>query len=366
MSGDAAGRDERDETGGGERDDDGSGSGGDGGAGSSGGGDGDAASESLTYYVDGDLVAAADAAVSVRDRGFLYGDAAFETVRVYGGTPWRWDAHVDRLFGSLDRLGMPADELGLTADGLRERVDETLAANGLADASVRLSVTRGETDGFTPPPATETEPTVVALVTPLPRGGRADRGGESVWDGPATLQTAKTRRVPDRSLPSDAKTHNYLNGVLARAETRVSDADEAVLLDADGDVAECATANLFFVADDVVRTPSLAGPVLPGVTRRVVLDVVRDEGFPVEEGSYAPDDVRAADEAFITSSIREIRPVGVYDGVTIGDDPEPGPVTRLVSRLYDQRVEAACYGERGGADADSRDGPDAADAGRDG
>ncbi|MFC6787045.1 aminotransferase class IV [Halobaculum halobium] len=293
----------------------------------------------LVFHVDGELVPANEASVSVTDRGFQYGDAAFETVRAYGGTLWRWDAHVERLFGTLDALGMPAGELGLSALDLEARVRDALRANDLADAYVRLSVTRGETAGFAPPDAAETEPTVVAVVKPLPRGGREATGGSSTWEGPATLQTVKTRRVPDRAIPSEAKTHNYLNNVLARVETRVTGADEAVMLDGDGFVAECATANLFFVADDAIRTPSLDGPVLPGVTRAEVLDIAREEGFPVEEGRYVPDDVRDADEAFIASSIRELRPVGTYDGVDIGG----GPVTTLLSRLYDERVEATCY-----------------------
>lgn len=298
------------------------------------------------YHVDGDLVPADEAAVSVRDRGFLYGDAAVETVRVYGGTPFRWEAHADRLADTCETLGMPLDSTPVSALGLRARVRETLDANDLTDARVRLSVTRGESDGkgLTPPPPADADPTVVATVAPLPRGGEA---GGRAWDGPATLQTAKTRRVPDRSVPSDAKTHASLAAVLARAETRVTDADDAVLLDADGGVTGCAAANLFFVADDAVRTPALDGSTFPGVTRATALDVVRSEGFPVETGRYAPDDVRAADEAFLTSAVGEVRPVDTYDGVDVGG----GPVTTLVSRLYDERVERACY-----ADGDVDDG----------
>lgn len=96
-----------------------------------------------------------------------------------------------------------------------------------------------------------------------------------MWDGPATVQTVKTRRIPDRSLPARAKTHNYLNGILARVELRVTGADEALMLDADGYVTEGATSNLFFVDDNALCTPSLDGPVLPGITRRVVLDLAR-------------------------------------------------------------------------------------------
>ncbi|WP_129114901.1 aminotransferase class IV [Halegenticoccus tardaugens] len=281
------------------------------------------------YHVDGELVPAAEATVSVRDRGFLYGDAAFETIRVYGSTPFEWDAHVDRLRATCDLLAI---DHRLSDADLRSRVEETLDANDLADAYVRLSVTRGVQPGkLTPDP--DVDPTVVVIVSELPRGGRE---GRPVWDAPATLQTVKTRRVPDRSIPARAKTHNYLNGVLARLELGVSDADEALLLNADGRITEGATSNVFFVADDALRTPNLDSPVLPGITRSVVLDLAREEGIPVEEGSYAPGDLRRADEAFLTNTTWELRPVARVDGIAVGD----GPVTALLSRLFDERVEA--------------------------
>jgi branched-chain amino acid aminotransferase len=292
----------------------------------------DSGAPNLQFFVDGELVPAAEATVSVRDRGFMYGDAAFETMRSYGGTVFRWDAHWDRLEATCETLSIPLP--GSRAD-LYERVSETLAANDLREASVRLSITRGaDHRGLTPPD--DPDPTVVIQVSPLPRGGVE---GDSAWDDPEVLQTVKRKRVPDESIPSDAKTHNYLNGILARLETRVSDADEALVLDADGNVAEAATANVWFVDDNALRTPSLDGPILPGVTRDVVLDLAAEEGIPVEEETYAPDDVRDADEAFLTSSIREIRPIERLDGVEIGG----GPVTSLLARLYDARVERECY-----------------------
>jgi branched-chain amino acid aminotransferase len=284
------------------------------------------------YHVDGDLVPAGEASVPVSDRGFRYGDAAFETVRVYGGTLFRWDAHLDRLADTCEILSL---DHGLAREDLRTRVEAVLDANGLADASVRLSITRGPDDGGIVPEE-EIDPTVVVTCRPLPRGGR---GSEPTWDGPATLQTVKTRRPPDRALPSKAKTHNYLNGVLAGLELRVTGADEALILDMDGAVAEGTTSNCFFVDDRALHTPSLDGPVLPGVTRDVVLDLARSEGVPIRTGRYTPDDVRSADEVFITSSTREIRPVGTVDGIEIDD----GPVTPLLSRLYDALVERECY-----------------------
>ncbi|SFF91450.1 branched-chain amino acid aminotransferase [Halopelagius inordinatus] len=323
---------------------------------SDGGDEGDDESD-LLYHVDGELVPADEATVSVRDRGFMYGDAAFETLRAYGGDVFRWGAHADRLRETCDVLSL---DHGVAADDLKARVDETLRANELEDAYVRLSVTRGVQPGkLTPEEAVD--PTVVVVATPLPRGGR---GSDPVWDGPASLQTVKTRRVPDRSIPARAKTHNYLNGILARLELRVTDvagqspagrrgslgdADEAVMLDSDGHLAEGATSNLFFVRDDALCTPSLDGPVLPGVTRAEVVDVAAAEEIPVREGSFTPDDLRDASEAFVTNTTWEIRPVESVDGIDVGG----GPVTTLLSTVFDARVEREHYAE-GGSEPNGR------------
>ena len=309
--------------------------------------------DSLVYHVDGELVPAEAASVSVDDRGFRYGDAAFETMRAYGGEIFAWKAHADRLRETCEVLKL---DHGIATDDLHRRIDDTLAANELSDAYVRLSITRGVQPGKLTPQE-PVDPTVVIIVKPLPRGGS---DGQPVYEGPATLQTVKTKRVPDTAIPARAKTHNYLNGILARLELRVSDADEAIMVDTNGHVAEGATSNLFFVRDNALRTPSLDGPVLPGITRRVVLDIAEEEGIPVEDGQYTPDEIRNADEVFVTNSTWEIRPVEVVDGIRIGDDADSGgggddsnnetaesttagPVTTLLSRLFDARIERAHY-----------------------
>ena len=290
----------------------------------------------MQYHVDGDLVPADEATVSVRDRGFIYGDAAFETLRAYGGTVFEWGAHEARLRRTCEALGF-ADAV---PDDLRDRVQATLDANDLADAYVRLSVTRGVQPGkLTPDP--EVDPTVVVIVKELPRGGRE---GERVWDGPAVVQTVKTRRTPDAAVPAAAKTHNYLNGVRARLELRQAAtddyaADEAVIRSTDDHVTEGATSNLFWVDGGVLKTPTTDLPVLPGVTRRVVLELARAEDFPVEEGRFPVTDLREADEAFVTNTTWEVRPVASVDGM----DKPTGPMTTLLQRLFDERVEAAHY-----------------------
>ncbi|MFC4436767.1 MULTISPECIES: aminotransferase class IV [Natrialbaceae] len=288
-------------------------------------------SDELLYHVDGELVPASEATVSVDDRGFRYGDAAFETLRAYGGTLFEWSAHVERLERTCDALRL---EHGLSADDLHERVRETLAANDLADAYARLSVTRGVQPGkLTPQP--EVDPTVVVYVKPLPRGGLE---GAPVWDGPATVQSVETRRVPDAAIPASAKTHNYLNGILARAELE-GDADEALLRDLEGNVAEGATSNLFFVRGGTLCTPSTDGDVLPGITREIVLELADEAGVPTEEGRYGLEDVLEADEAFLTNRTWELRPVAELDRAEIGG----GEVTERLSRSYDERVKEVCY-----------------------
>lgn len=289
----------------------------------------------MLYHVNGELVERSAATVSVDDRGFRYGDAAFETCRAYGGTVYLWDRHLERLRRTCETLGMPDAVPGDLAD----RVAETLEANDLEDAYVRVSVTRGVQPGKLTP-AEAVDPTVVVYAKPLPRGGV---GGERAWDGPAVVQSVATRRVPDAAVPVDAKTHNYLNGVLARLELRRASSeeyrpDEALLRDVDGYVAEGATSNVFFVDDGVLKTPA-EGSLLPGITRELVLELADDEEFPVETGRYAPEDVRSADEAFLTNSTWEVRPMASVDGIEVGG----GPLTALLQRLYDERIEDRCY-----------------------
>jgi branched-chain amino acid aminotransferase len=284
----------------------------------------------MQYHVNGRLVDESEATVSVEDRGFLYGDAAFETCRAYGGTVFEWDAHRDRLRGTCETLGMA----NAVPDDLRGRIEATLDANDLDDAYVRASVTRGVQPGKLTP-AEAVDPSVIVIVKPLPRGGV---DGESVWDAPADVRTVDHRRIPEAAMPADAKTHNYLDGILARLELRGTDADECLVRDVEGNVAEGATSNVFFVDDGVLRTPALSGPILPGVTRAVVLDIARDLDVPVETAQYGVEDVRAADEAFLTNTTWEVRPVASVDGVAVGG----GPVTDRLVSAFDRRVEA-CY-----------------------
>ncbi len=282
------------------------------------------------YHVDGELFPASEATVNVRDRGFMYGDAAFETLRIYGGVPFEWKAHYDRLQRSCETLGF-ADALPSSAD-LRSRIDETLAANEFDDAYLKLSVTRGVQPGKLTPGA-EVDPTVVIIVSELPRAGI---DGERVWDEPATLGTVERRRVSDDAIPAAAKTHNYLNGILARLELRDSDHDEVIMCSQEGFLAEGATSNLFFVVEGRLHTPSTAVPLLPGITRGVVLSLADEAGIPFETGRYRPATLEQASEVFVTNSTWEIRPVSRVDETAF----EIGPVTKELQQRFDESVES--------------------------
>ncbi len=285
----------------------------------------------MQFHVNGDLVPAERATVNVADRGFKYGDAAFETLRAYGGSVFEWDAHLDRLEHTCDALGMPR---AIPAD-LRSRIDATLDANELRDAYVRVSITRGVQPGvLTPRP--EVDPTVVVIVKELPRAGVE---GESRWNEPAVVKTVETRRNHPDAIPPGLKTHNYLNGILARLELRDGtgdvEADDALLLDTDGYVAEGTTANVFFVEDGVLHTPSTDGPILAGVTRSVVLDLASDLDILVETDRYRPDRLANADELFLTNTTGEVWPVGRLDDREFA----VGPVTERLMSGYDELVE---------------------------
>jgi branched-chain amino acid aminotransferase len=283
------------------------------------------------YHVDGELVAADAATVSVRDRGFMYGDAAFETMRVYGGEPFRWEDHADRLHRTCETLAL---DHGLDRTELRRRIDETLDANDLREASLKLSITRGVQPGKLTPGPVE-DPTVVVTTSELPRGGVE---GASLWDEPATVQTVDRPRIPDEAVPAGAKTHNYIDGILARLDLP-PDADEAIMSDPAGPIAEGATSNVFFVRDGTLHTPSTDCSILPGITRAVVIELADRGDVPVERGRYSQEDLHSAAEAFLTNTTWELRPIESLDGRSIGT----GPVTDRLSEAFDRHVEQRHY-----------------------
>lgn len=290
----------------------------------------------MQWHVDGELVDHRSATVPVRDRGFRFGDGAVETLRVYGGTLFQWDDHLERLFDTCTAMGLD-HEFG--AAELRARIEATLSANELQDAVVTLSITRGPQPGDVWPAAT-VDPTVVVTVTAAPRGGRS---GTRRWEEPATVQTVRTRRIPPACLPGPDTTHNRLNTVLACQELRsmAADrpADDALVRDLDGAVVGGARAALCVVTEAGLHTPAPEGTDAPSITRATVQALADAEDIPVREGVIDREEVYDAAEVFLANTSWEIRPVRTVDGIAF----DPGPVTALLATRYDDRVEHACY-----------------------
>jgi len=282
-------------------------------------------------YLNGELVPAAAARVSVFDRGFMYGDGAFETVRSYRGCLFRATAHWRRLARSLERLGIPAP---LTSSELDEVSASVLGANGMSNAVLRVRVSRG-IGPRGPGTAFESSPTI--LVTATEFNGL----DESFYTRGADVVISDVRRIPDMCLPCDAKSANYLNSILARRDAEAVGAYESIMLNMDGNVAEATGSNVFLVVHDVCRTPDLASGILPGVTRGAVIGCAAAAGYTVEETACTVADLHAADEVFLTNSVIELVPVHTIDGASVGRQC-PGVVTERLTAVYARCVAKEC------------------------
>lgn len=259
--------------------------------------------------LNGTLVDAGAARIDPSDRGFTLGDGLFETIAVKSGAPRRLDAHLARLHDGAAMLDLP---LPWTDAQLAQWIAATASANALADAVVRLTVSRGPGPrGVLPPPAPT--PTLVIAAAPLPDTSAA-----------VALITATRTRRNQHSPLARIKSLNYLDNVIARAEAAAAGADDALILNTDGRVAETSIANIFALIGGRLVTPPVADGALPGVMRAEVMRLAR-----AAERSLAADDLRAASEVFLTSALG-LRAVVALDGQAIGDGA-PGLITQLLA-----------------------------------
>ena len=285
--------------------------------------------------VDGWIGPAREARVSPVDAGFLYGEAVYENLRTYGHVPFLFARHLTRLRQSAEYLGIP---LAISDREITARLRATQEATGIAgEHSLRVILTAGPHGGA---------PSLIILVRPLPPlPVDPERAGVGV------LLSDWVRAAPG-GVPADIKTTNLLGARLAVREAEAAGAHEAVIRGPGGDLAEGATSNLFLVQDGVVRTPPHADGLLPGITRALVLEVLRELDIPFAETPLGPERLVSADEAFLTSSSREVLPVTwtvrpgkARTGIGRG---EPGPLTlralggyrRAVSRLLEESPTA--------------------------
>ncbi len=279
-------------------------------------------------WVNGTLTPRSEARISIDDFGARYGAACFETMLARHGRIFRLGAHLDRLQRGL--RGMQVEPPLRTQ--LRDAVTETLAANGLRDASVRLTVSAGH--GHAPDLAAAREPAVVVTADVLPPPAP-----------PARLRVVSVRLDERRPL-ADAKVANFLPYLLARAEARDAGADDALMLNHDGAIAEAATANLFAVIAGTLFTPRVEDGPLPGITRAALIEVAAATGLACEERTLHLGELADAEAVFLTSSVQGIRGVVsiVGEGIDWQAPSEEHPRVAQLAVGYEALVERECGG----------------------
>ncbi len=250
-------------------------------------------------WVNGRLLPGARPAISAFDRGFLHGDGVYETLRVYGGRMFHFDQHFQRLESSARglRLNIP-----YARPQVRAAVEKTLRANGLREAVVRWTLTRGPGPrGYDPEPCTRPTFVIAAWAT---QGHPPYCYKEGV-----TASIVRVRRNPKSALDPFFKTTNNLNNALAYWEAREKKSYEGILLNTEGHLTEGSSSNVFFISGEVLKTPSLDCGLLNGVTRAAVIELAKIRRLTVAEGRYRPRDLLSAQEVFLTGTTLEVMPV---------------------------------------------------------
>jgi branched-chain amino acid aminotransferase len=269
------------------------------------------------FWLNGVQRSADEPQLSPLDRGFTLADGLFETMRARGGTIFRLDAHLDRLCAGARLFGIPIPP------GLRDHIaaaSRMAFAAGHEHASVRLTISRGAAPtGLAPPP--HPAPTIALMITPFAPSTEVR----------AITATMAAGRRNEHALTSGVKSLAYIESVLALAQAKAAGADDAIFLDTAGHVSEATASNIFALIDDVLVTPPLSCGVLPGITRAAILELAPALGVSIAERVLEIPELARARELFLTSSIREIAPVGRIATTAIGT----GRTGEITNELFD-------------------------------
>jgi branched-chain amino acid aminotransferase len=279
-------------------------------------------------YVNGRIAPAEEAVIPVYDHGFLYGEGVYETLRTYNLVPFLYERHARRLRESAAYLEL---DVPFTDEQLLKRIHDTVAAAGAKDeAYIRVLLTRGVGELTYDVKATPV-PSLVIIVKPLeePPPG-------VLTDGIRVALVPILRNHPGSVNPL-IKSNNLLNNALAMQEANRRGAEEGLMCNYRGELSECSQSNFFMVRAGVALTPRSQAGLLEGITRSFLFDVGRDAGIDVREETLHPEDLESADEAFITSTTRELSPVTRIDGRPVGSG-RPGPITIRLLEGYRKRA----------------------------
>ena len=276
-------------------------------------------------YCNGDFLPADKVAISPFNRGLLYGDGVFETLRAYSGRVFRLEHHLKRMHEGLQVLRM---EPNGEEHGIERAINELLKLNNLSDAALRISVFRGEGEGPEPPDGIRAS--ILISAKPLNKYRAQD------YETGFSAHLVSMRRSSYSPL-SRIKSLNYLDNILARLEAREHNAQEALLLNTLGWVAEGATSNIFIIKHKKLITPPVDAGILPGITRAAVLEIAGIVDLQTQEETFSPEELLRADESFLTNSLMEIMPLVTLNERKIGSG-RPGPLTGALLQHYRKLV----------------------------
>ncbi len=285
----------------------------------------------MKVWINGNLVEKEKASISVLDHGVLYGDGVFEGIRIYNGKIFQCDAHMDRLFASAEGIRLPVP---LTKQEIVDAMYETIAADGISDGYIRLIVTRGPgTLGLNPFECSGGSVIIIADQIAL--------YPPEMYENGLNVIIAKTRRISSEMLSPAVKSCNYLNNIMARAEAVDAGAAEAIMLNADGIIAEATGDNVFIVSEGTAITPPTEADILIGITRKVVIDLCSDLDIPMSERAVTVEQLYSADECFLTGTAAEVIAVTKVDGKVIGSG-KAGAITKKLLAAFRQFIQTEC------------------------
>ncbi|UHA74342.1 branched-chain-amino-acid transaminase [Paenibacillus sp. 481] len=274
-------------------------------------------------YLDGEFVTKEKAVVSVFDHGFLYGDGIFEGIRIYSGNIFKCQEHLERLYDSAKSIML---DIPLTIEEMETALVETIRKNGLRDGYIRLIVSRGAGNlGLDPRRCPKAS--IIIIVEQL-----SLFPAEAYRTGLRSVSVSQRRNIPDALNPK-IKSLNYLNNILVKIQANLAEAEEAIMLNAQGYVTEGSGDNIFIVKKGVVYTPPCYLGALEGITRNTIIDLCRERGYPIKEEPFTMHDVYVADEVFFTGTAAEVIAAREVDGRLIGTG-QAGPITvRLLEQF---------------------------------
>ena len=286
--------------------------------------------------VNGEIFKPEDAKISVFDRGFLYGDGIYEVARSYGRVLFALEDHIERLYKSASRIDL---DLRVTSAEMIQEIYRVYKLANRDDAYMRIVVTRGE-GPISLDPTVATKPNMVIFIKDIPKID------PKLYETGMDVVTASVLRNSKESLDPNIKSGNYLNNILALHEAKKKKAHDALMVNREGNVTEGTTWNLFMVKDGKAITPPDKADILHGITRKIIRKIGTEENIVIEEKFFSVDDLKRADEAFSTGSVKEVMAIRSVDDKVISTG-KPGPITLKISAAYKKYVQAYCENCKG-------------------